>query len=69
MYRLTKENGTTIIEQNPNWIKMNPRYPSFICCGYEDAECVILNEGEEQNQYNVNIVRYAEYPLVRVDRV
>lgn len=68
-YRFTLPNGTTITEQNPNWVKMNPRYPSFICCHEGDAECVILTVGEEQVQHNLNIARYSEYETVTYTRL
>ena len=63
-YRVTMPNGTTQTVADPNFVKMNTKYPSFICCGYEDAECIILAEGEEQKQYNVNVPHYSDYDTV-----
>ena len=48
---------------------MNPRYPSFICCGRDDAECVMLQEGEESVCYNIAVKRYPEYDTVDVRAV
>lgn len=65
-YKLIKSDKTEINVSDPNWIKMNPRYPSFICCGSDDAECVLVQEGDETVCYNVNISRYPEYETVEV---
>lgn len=68
-YRFRMPDGTTITEQNPNWVKMNPRYPSFICCHEEDAECVILPVGEEQIQFNIRVATYSDYETVTYDKI
>lgn len=67
-YRFTKENGSVVTEANPNWVKINPTYPSFICCGETDAECVILSDGEEQTQYNIGYARYPQFGVVNYTR-
>lgn len=68
-YRIIKKNGTSVTVQDPNFIKMNPKYPSFICCGRDDAECVMLQEGEESVCYNIAVQRYPEYDVVDVRAV
>lgn len=65
-YRITKKNGTSVTVQDPNFIKMNPKYPSFICCGRDDAECVMLQEGEDSVCYNIAVQKYPEYDVVDV---
>ena len=68
-YKIIFSNGTAKIVDHPNFIKMNPRYPSFICCGRDDAECVMLQEGEESVCYNIAVKRYPEYDVVDVRAV
>ena len=68
-YKIIMPNGGAKIVDDPNFIKMNPRYPSFICCGRDDAECVILQEGEESVCYNIAVQRYPEYDVVDVRAV
>ena len=68
-YKIVFSNGTAKIVDHPNFIKMNPRYPSFICCGRDDAECVMLQEGEESVCYNIAVKRYPEYDVVDVRAV
>ena len=68
-YKIIMPNGGAKIVDYPNFIKMNPRYPSFICCGRDDAECVILQEGEETTCYNIAVKRYPEYDVVDVRAV
>ena len=68
-YKIVFSNGTAKIVDHPNFIKMNPRYPSFICCGRDDAECVMLQEGEESVCYNIAVQRYPEYDVVDVRAV
>ena len=68
-YKIIMPNGGAKIVDDPNFIKMNPRYPSFICCGRDDAECVILQEGEETTCYNIAVKRYLEYDVVDVRAV
>ena len=68
-YKIVFSNGTAKIVDHPNFIKMNPRYPSFICCGRDDAECVMLQEGEESVCYNIAVQRYPEYDVVDVRTV
>lgn len=65
-YKLVKPDKTEIRLSDPNWIKMNPHYPSFICCGRDDAECVLVQEGDETVCYNVSVSRYPEYETVEV---
>ena len=65
-YKIIMPNGGAKIVDDPNFIKMNPRYPSFICCGRDDAECVMLQEGEESVCYNIAVKRYPEYDVVDV---
>lgn len=68
-YKIVFSNGASKIVDHPNFIKMNPRYPSFICCGRDDAECVMLQEGEETTCYNIAVKRYPEYDVVDVRAV
>ena len=68
-YKIVFSNGTEKIVDHPNFIKMNPKYPSFICCGRDDAECVMLQEGEESVCYNIAVKRYPEYDIVDVRAV
>ena len=68
-YKIVFSNGTAKIVDHPNFIKMNPRYPSFICCGRDDAECVILHENEEEICYNISSPKYPEYDTVDVRAV
>ena len=68
-YKVIKSDGTQLVVSSPNFIKMNPRYPSFICCGRDDAECVILHENEEEVCYNISSPKYPEYDTVDVRAV
>ena len=68
-YKIIMPNGGSKIVDDPNFIKMNPRYPSFICCGRDDAECVILQEGKESVCYNIAVQRYPEYDVVDIRAV
>ena len=68
-YKIVFSNGTEKIVDHPNFIKMNPKYPSFICCGRDDAECVMLQDGEESVCYNIAVNKYPEYDVVDVRAV
>ena len=68
-YKIIFSDGTAKIVDHPNFIKMNPRYPSFICCGRDDAECVMLQEGDESVCYNIAVKRYPEYDIVDIRAV
>ena len=68
-YKIVFSNGTEKTVDHPNFIKMNPKYPSFICCGRDDAECVMLQDGEESVCYNIAVKKYPEYDVVDVRAV
>lgn len=68
-YKVIKSDGAQIVVSSPNFIKMNPGYPSFICCGRDDAECVILHENGEEVCYNISSPKYPEYDAVDVRAV
>lgn len=65
-YEITFPDGTTTIVDHPNFIKMEAKYPSFICCGRDDAECVMLQKGEESVCYNIAVQKYPDYDVVDV---
>lgn len=65
-YKIVFSNGTTKIIDHPNFIKMNPRYPSFICCGGDDAECILLQDEEESICYNIGVKKYPEFDVVDI---
>ena len=69
MFKFTKLDGTVILERDPNWVRYDNAAKSFVCCGYENAECVILYEEEEQIYYNIHTPRYPEFDIIEVEKV
>ena len=69
-YVFTKEDGIQFELEYPCFVKMQVIYPSFICCGPEDVECVLVypeKEDEKQIYYNIGFDRYPAFETVQME--